>query len=319
MVQPRTELIERIRDASRRLVRELGFMEDTLAGTTMSASAVHAIIEVGSQRATNAGELATALRLEKSTVSRLLKNMIDSGHIAERRDDTDGRLKHLELTDKGQSAFAEISRTACDRVASALLALDDCEADHVVRGLEHYADALSRTAQQPIEDDSTGSIRLRQGYMPGIVGRTVDMHAAYYSRTVGFGLEFETKVAREMAEFTSRLENHGNAVWTALRSGRIVGSVSIDGEDLGEGIAHLRWFIVGDGQRGSGIGKMLIDAAMDFVDRTGFEETHLWTFSGLDAARRLYERAGFELVEEKPGAQWGETVNEQRVVRKRKR
>jgi GNAT superfamily N-acetyltransferase len=226
-------------------------------------------------------------------------------------------LKHLELTDKGQSAFAEISRTASDRVASALQALDPCGAEQVVRGLEHYADALSRTAQAPIEDNASDCFCLHQGYMPGVIGRTVGMHAAYYSRTVGFGLAFEAKVAREMAEFTGRLENHGNAIWAATRSGQIVGTVAIDGEDLDEGIAHLRWFIVGDGQRGAGIGKMLIDAAMDFVDRTGFKETHLWTFRGLEAARRLYERAGFELVDEKPGAQWGETVHEQRFVRRR--
>ncbi|WP_342212198.1 hypothetical protein [Roseitalea porphyridii] len=39
--------IAHIRDASRRLVRELGFMQATLAGTDLSPSAVHAIIEIG--------------------------------------------------------------------------------------------------------------------------------------------------------------------------------------------------------------------------------------------------------------------------------
>ncbi len=42
---------------------------------------------------------------------------------------------------------------------------------------------------------------------------------------------------------------------------------------------------------------------------------HLWTFRGLDAARRLYEANGFALVEEQPGRQWGEEVIEQRFVR----
>ena len=54
---------------------------------------------------------------------------------------------------------------------------------------------------------------------------------------------------------------------------------------------------------------------MAFVDRQGFDETHLWTFKGLNAARRLYERAGFTLVEERPGARWGTEVLEQRFVR----
>ena len=38
----------------------------------------------------------------------------------------------------------------------------------------------------------------------------------------------------------------------------------------------------------------------------------LWTFAGLDAARRLYERAGFRLAEERRGTQWGIEVTEQR-------
>ena len=36
------------------------------------------------------------------------------------------------------------------------------------------------------------------------------------------------------------------------------------------------------------------------------------TFEGLDATRHLYEKAGFRLVEQQKGAQWGTEVNEQR-------
>ena len=38
----------------------------------------------------------------------------------------------------------------------------------------------------------------------------------------------------------------------------------------------------------------------------------MWTFEGLGAARHLYEKAGFRLVEEHKGTQWGSEVNEQR-------
>lgn len=312
-----SQLVERVRDASRKLVRELGFMEDTLAGTSLSASAVHAIIEVGSERCASARDLAVALRLEKSTVSRLLKNLINGGLIIERRDEGDGRQKLLALTDRGETCFAKISDRASRRVAKALSVLDARGVEHVVNGLEGYSEALGKTTEEPIDQDGSDGVEIRKGYVPGVVGRTVDMHAAYYSRMAGFGLAFEAKVGAELSEFVTRLNNDCNAIWTAIRAGRIVGSVSIDGEDLGAGKAHLRWFIVADGQRGAGIGKALIEAAMAFVDETGFAETHLWTFSGLDAACRLYERAGFELVEEKPGAQWGEEVQEQRFLRRR--
>ncbi|WP_348640118.1 GNAT family N-acetyltransferase [Rhizobium sp. FKY42] len=143
------------------------------------------------------------------------------------------------------------------------------------------------------------------------------MHALFYSRKSGFGQPFESVVAGGLAEFCGRLNKRINQIWAIVCRGQILGSVAIDGEDLGSDIAHLRWFIVDDSLRGRGAGSRLLDAALDFVDSNGFRETHLWTFSGLDAARYLYESRGFVLMEERSGTQWGSQVLEQRFVRMR--
>jgi GNAT superfamily N-acetyltransferase len=76
--------------------------------------------------------------------------------------------------------------------------------------------------------------------------------------------------------------------------------------------AHLRWFIVSDAWRGKGAGRRLIHTALSFCRNRGYAQVHLWTFEGLNAARHLYEQAGFKLVEEHRGTQWGTGVNEQR-------
>jgi GNAT superfamily N-acetyltransferase len=149
------------------------------------------------------------------------------------------------------------------------------------------------------------------------------MHAQFYARAHGFGAVFESKVAAGLADFLPRLDHPCNAVWTALDGDRIVGTIAIDGQDLSNGeptpgIAHLRWFIVEDGRRGGGVGRRLLDEAVAFADRTGFAETRLWTFRGLDAARRLYEAAGFVLAAEWTGRQWGAEVTEQSFVRPRR-
>lgn len=54
-----------------------------------------------------------------------------------------------------------------------------------------------------------------------------------------------------------------------------------------------------------------MNAALSFCDENGFDATQLWTFKGLEAARRLYEAFGFELTHEEEGSQWGTTVTEQ--------
>ncbi|GAG75690.1 unnamed protein product, partial [marine sediment metagenome] len=76
--------------------------------------------------------------------------------------------------------------------------------------------------------------------------------------------------------------------------------------------AHLRWFIISDVLRGRGIGNRLIKEALNFCRNKGYRRVYLWTFEGLNAAKHLYEKSGFELVEQNKGIQWGTEVNEQR-------
>ncbi|WP_300056217.1 helix-turn-helix domain-containing GNAT family N-acetyltransferase [uncultured Roseobacter sp.] len=304
--------IERIRSASRRLVRELGFMEQTLAGTNLSPSAVHALIEIAEGRATTARDLSDLLRLEKSSVSRLLKKLIETGDVVETQDKDDFRVKRLTLTTNGCALFAAIAKSAQTRVGQAIAPLSEDIICTLIAGLEGYAEALERSRSDTMAPDQPG---IAEGYRPTVLGRVVEMHAHYYSGLVGFGLPFETKVASELAEFMTRLDAPTNSIWHVASGGRISASIAIDGQDLDGDVAHLRWFIVDDTLRGTGIGKRLLDAAIAFCDAQGFSETHLWTFQGLETARALYERVGFQLAEEKAGRQWGAEVIEQRFVR----
>jgi DNA-binding MarR family transcriptional regulator/N-acetylglutamate synthase-like GNAT family acetyltransferase len=306
--------IAAIRDASRRLVRELGFMKSTLAGTDLPPSAVHALLTIGERGALTSAELSEMLTLEKSSISRMVRKLIEAGELVEKTGHQDGRVKPLSLTKKGRSTLAAINKFAQNQVVSALNHLSPAARRTVRDGLASYAGALeaSRTGRP---GQSPRGFVIESGYRSGIIGRTVEMHAHYYGQAVGFGRFFETQVAAGLADFASRLGNSRNELWVALHLGDVVGTVAIDGEDLGAGVAHLRWFIVDDSLRGLGIGRALLAEAVGFCDRQGFAETQLWTFQGLDAARRVYEGHGFSLAEEKPGRQWGSEVIEQRFVR----
>jgi GNAT superfamily N-acetyltransferase len=158
-------------------------------------------------------------------------------------------------------------------------------------------------------------VSISEGYRAGLIGQVVTLHASTYNRWAGFGSAFECKVAGELADFVMRLDRTENAIWHAAEGDRVLGSIAIDGEDLGEMRAHLRWFIVDPSCRGSGIGRQLLECALEFVDRQRFSETRLWTLKGLEAARVLYEQAGFVLAEEYQGDQWGMSITEQTFVR----
>jgi DNA-binding MarR family transcriptional regulator/GNAT superfamily N-acetyltransferase len=306
-------IIDPIRLASRQLVRELGFMGGPFAGTVLPPSAVHALIEIEASQGITAQELAVLLRLEKSSVSRMLRKLVSSGDVLETPSKLDSRRKHLTLSTAGNRRVAAIHDFARSQVARALDRLHPGDEQVVFDGLRLYAKALAAEEQYP----QPPQIKIVSGYRTGLIASITQMHALYYARTSGFGQQFESVVASGLAEFCNRLDRQVNAIWLALRGDEVVGSIAIDGEDMGSGIAHLRWFIVDDSIRGGGIGKTLLASALSFVDERGFSETHLWTFSGLDAARRLYEANGFSIIEERPGNQWGSKVMEQRFVRKR--
>ncbi len=155
-------------------------------------------------------------------------------------------------------------------------------------------------------------IKIEKGYLPGSIGRVSELHGAYYHDHWGFGLFFEAKVAVELSEFLKRHDENRDGFWTVSADGRVEGSISIDGVHAESEGAHLRWFIMSDALRGKGAGNRLIDTAMGFCRRNGYGKIFLWSFEGLDAARHLYEKAGFKLIEEHRGVRWGTEVNEQR-------
>lgn len=154
---------------------------------------------------------------------------------------------------------------------------------------------------------------IHKGHVPGAIGTIVELHARYYSRLVGFGLPFESKVARELSEFCGRYDDEGDGLWLALQDGNITGSIAIDGSHAEKDGAHLRWFIVADAMRGKGVGTALLSASMEFCRSRRYERVYLWTFEGLDAARHLYDKFGFRQTIQQVGAQWGIEVNEQRL------
>jgi GNAT superfamily N-acetyltransferase len=149
------------------------------------------------------------------------------------------------------------------------------------------------------------------GYFPGAIGKITELHATYYHQNWGFDVSFETQVARELSEFVSEFQKNRDGFWVACVAGEFAGSIAIDGKQANVHEARLRWLIVDPAFQGSGIGSILFREALEFCRSSGYKRIYLWTFKGLDAARSLYEQAGFKLREEHNVNQWGKKLTEQ--------
>ena len=153
MTDPDLSLVDDIRAASRLMVRELGFMEQTVAATDYPPSAVHTILEIGIRGPMTAMQLGEVLHLEKSSVSRMLRKLIESGELKETVDPDDNRIKPLSLTAKGRRTLAALHEFGRHQVIGALAPLTAAEQRTVREGLMLYARALKamRSAEKEME------------------------------------------------------------------------------------------------------------------------------------------------------------------------
>lgn len=149
---------------------------------------------------------------------------------------------------------------------------------------------------------SSDDIVLRHDLRPGDLGWIVHRHGVLYGREHGFDATFEAYVAGPLAEFV-RTATPRERIWLAEQAGRLLGCIAIVA--VSPDVAQLRWFLVEPEARGAGLGRRLLNEAVAFARQAGYRSVILWTVRALTAAAHLYHRAGFQLVEEKPGRHWG--------------
>ncbi|KAK4180397.1 acyl-CoA N-acyltransferase [Triangularia setosa] len=327
-------LITPLRAASRNLAREWGFLRPTIAGSNLSPAAVHALIELGDGSSPGMDELAAELRISRGqlkgvVVPELVGKGLIMAVVASGNGD-DG--ERYDLTNEGRETLGEINAFAQGQVAKALEDVgngNDVTAGDITSAFRIWTQALERTRQvgenvpspavTPGQEGgpfklpemapaaatkvvgAKGMVEIVSGYLPGILGRTVEMHMDYYYPRYNWGKEFEMTFTEGMVDLLKRVGNgKGNQVWAAVLKqsegkDRIVGTVYIDGESSGkEGVAKLRAFIVDEEARGLGAGKKLLRAAINFVKEEGFRGCELTTSKLLTVARRMYETEGFK-------------------------
>jgi len=153
---------------------------------------------------------------------------------------------------------------------------------------------------------------LLRGWVPGLLGEVIAEHGRYYATHWRLGAGFEAKVAEAMGAWIARYDPARDLILHARDADGLLGSISLDGAGSPAEGGRIRFFILADRARGTGIGRRLLGELMVFANASGQQRLWLTTFRGLDAARHLYERHGFHLVDETLDRSWGQPLHEQR-------
>lgn len=141
--------------------------------------------------------------------------------------------------------------------------------------------------------DLSDDLSLRHALRPGDLGRLISLHGELYADEPGFGIDFEAFVAQTVAEYglANRLDGR---IWFLERGSELLGTCAI--AHRADGRAQLRWVLLHPDLRGTGLGRRLVELAIEYSRARGFRAVFLETTDGLEASSELYRRLGFHEV-----------------------
>ena len=291
--------IAAVRRFNRFYTQRLGVLRQGLYESAWSLTEVRVLYELAYATAPpTATALGRTLGLDAGYLSRMLRNFETHGYVRKSRSTSDARQFHLVLTAAGRRAFAPLDRASHDEIGALLAPLAEATQEDLIDAMQTIEGALGEPSQ-------AGPVVLR-AHRPGDIGWVISRHGALYAKEYGWDDTFEAMVAVIAARFLQNFDPPSERCWIAERDGVNVGCVFVVKRSATT--AQLRLLSVEPAARGAGVGRRLVGECIAFARTAGYRKLMLWTNAGLDAARHLYEEAGFRLTKEEKHRSFGKDL-----------
>jgi DNA-binding MarR family transcriptional regulator/GNAT superfamily N-acetyltransferase len=276
-----------VRRFNRLYTRRIGVLEDGFLGSPYSLTQARVLYELAQRPTSTATQVAAELGLDHGYLSRILRGFIERDLVFKTASPDDRRQSLLSLTAKGRMAFAPLDEHSQNEVAAMIGALSVADQERVVAAMRMIESSLceSPTPQVPY---------LLRPPHPGDMGWIVSRHGALYREEYGWDERLEALIAEIVAGFVRQHDRERERCWIAEKAAENVGSVLLVRET--DEVARLLLLLVEPRARGLGVGGRLVEKAVRFAREARYCKVTLWTHTVLTAARRVYERAGFELT-----------------------
>jgi DNA-binding MarR family transcriptional regulator/GNAT superfamily N-acetyltransferase len=298
------DVVPQVRAFNRDWTQVLGLLDRGLLHTRHSLPEARVLFELAQRDGWERSALRRRLGIDDSFLSRLIAGLARDGLVAVEQSPTDGRRRQVRLTTAGRAAFRRLDRRSTAQIEELTGPLTDGQRRQLVESM-----STIRGLVRSVGVTGAPEVVVR-GLRPGDLGWVVQRHGEIYSDEFGWDQTFESLVARIVADFPAvpvsgdaGPPSPPTAAWIVEVGGARAGCVLCCARD--EHTAQLRLLLVEPWARGSGLGRRLVTECVDFARRSGYAEIVLWTNDVLVAARRIYEAAGFELVEEEPHHSFG--------------
>jgi DNA-binding MarR family transcriptional regulator/ribosomal protein S18 acetylase RimI-like enzyme len=289
-----------VRRFSRFYTQRLGLLDRELLASGFTLTESRVLWELAHNAPLTASRLCRDLGLDAGYLSRLLRRLRTGGLVRDQACPQDARVHWLSLTAKGRRAFERLDAASRGQVAHIIGHLSGSSQRQLVDAMETVRLLMAVPA-------NSAQITLHEPG-PGDMGWVVQRHGALYAQEFGWDSRFEALVARIAADFIEGFKPGLDRGWIARRDGMNVGCAFVmqaPPAEYSDGVAKLRMLLVDPAARGHGLGDRLVRECERFAQSAGYRQMTLWTNSVLQAARRIYQRNGWQLVGEKPHHSFG--------------
>lgn len=282
--------VRTVRAFNRFYTEVLGVLDEGLLNSPYSLTEARVLFELATEPAVDVSTLRRSLGLDAGYLSRLLARFEADGLVTKERSGTDARRQVSSLTERGREVFADLDEQSREQVRDLIKGLSDGEQRRLLAAMDTISGLLGRERAA-----RSGTVVLRAPE-PGEYGWVIQRNGAIYAREYGWDSSYEALVARIVADFVETHDPARERAWIAELDGEPVGCVFCVAEEAAT--ARLRLLLVEPTARGRGVGARLVDECLRFAKRAGYAEITLWTNDVLTSARRIYEAAGFTLLDE---------------------
>ncbi|MDN3352368.1 helix-turn-helix domain-containing GNAT family N-acetyltransferase [Actinomadura sp. DC4] len=296
----RTERVDAVRAFNRFYTHLIGVVSEGLLETPYSLTEARVIFELAQGEVAEAAALRRSLDLDAGYLSRILSRFAADGLIVRDRAADDARRQVVGLTDRGRTVFRDLDARSGRQIGAILSGLPEEDQRRLV-GAMGAIEGILGERRRP-------EMYVLRPFGPGDFGWVVQRHGALYAAEYDWDVTFEALVARIVADYVEAGDRRADA-WIAEVDGEPAGCVFCVPKT--ERVAQLRLLLVEPSARGMGIGGRLVEECVRFARRGGNDEMVLWTNDVLAGARRIYQRAGFSLVDEGPHHSFGHDLVEQ--------
>ncbi len=279
-----------VRAFNRFWTQQIGLLQAGLLDTPYSLTEARVLFELAQDESTDLADLRSALRLDAGYLTRIVGRLKDAGLVTAKRSADDRRRQVIRLTDRGRAEFATLDLRSSEATADMLRGLSGPDRRRLVAAMTTIEDTLAPGAVEPPR-----AYLLREPG-PGDLGWMVRRNAEVYAAEYGWDQSYEALVARIVADFGEHHDPARERAWIAEVDGVPVGCVLCVRRD--DETAQLRILLVDPAFRGLGIGARLVEECIRFARAAGYRSLDLWTNDVLVSARRIYEAARFQLVDE---------------------